>query len=234
MNVVAVCSAFLAFLALIFLAIAMATNYWYIFDKRIASNPSAALNPLRENTKLPGTTITYDVDHFGLWLGCHKERTFGGKLSCAYIGSKCYSNVCWIRNMNKADTTCLNSRVAPIRLCAAYQVTRAFTIIGALALILGVSMLIVSNCLASKPLSASGGLITGIAALALMVAFAVFFSNVFKSGPLDPLGNIGWSFVLFLIAWPLCFISCVMGMLARAREGADGAYYYESEGREDS
>jgi PMP-22/EMP/MP20/Claudin tight junction len=230
MNVVALCSAFIAFLALVFIAISMATNYWYIFDKRISSSSPAALNPLRDNSKLPGVTITYDVDHFGLWVGCHRERTFGGKLSCAFIGNKCYSNVCWIRNMNKADTTCMDNRITPLRLCAAYQVTRAFTLIGIALLILGVSLLIVSNCLASKPLSASGGLVTGIAAFILMIAFAVFFNNVFKGGPLNRLGKIGWSFILFIIAWPLCYIACIMGMFARAREGTDQAYYYESEG----
>jgi hypothetical protein len=230
MNVVALCSAFLALLALVFTAVAMATNYWFVFNSRAPTSPPAALNPLTYNAQLPGVTVVYDLDHFGLWVGCFKERTYGGKSSCAYVGSKCYSNVCWIRNMNKADMTCLDSRVTPIRLCGAYQVARAFTVIGVLVLIFGVALLIVSNCLASKPLSATGGLITGIAAFILMIAFAVFLNNVIKGAPIDALGKIGWSFALFIIAWPLCFVSCIMGMLARAREGAELTYYYESEG----
>lgn len=224
MNFISLLAAILAFIALLLTAISIATNHWFQFDSP-RSTPADPLNPVRSNSKLSGLTIDYDMEHFGLWVGCHRDKTFNKK-SCAYIGNKCYSNVCWLRN--KTDKTCLDSRQTPIQNCAAYQATRVMTVLGTMALIFGASLLVVSACVRSKPLAATGGLLTGIASFLLMIAFAVFFSRIFKND-ISSLGKIGWSFVLFIIAWPLAFVASLLGCAATAAEGKDQSAF-ESQG----
>jgi PMP-22/EMP/MP20/Claudin tight junction len=223
MNFVSLLAALLAFIALLLTAISIATNHWFNFSSPRPT--AAALNPVRTNSNLAGLVIDYDVDHFGLWVGCHKDKTFNKK-SCAYIGNKCYSNVCWLRN--KKDKTCRDDRVVSIKNCAAYQATRVMASLGTLALIFGASLLVVSACVRSKPLAATGGLLTGVASFFLMIAFAVFFSRIYKND-INKLGKIGWSFVLFIISWPLAFIASLLGCAANAAERKDQSAF-ESQG----
>lgn len=223
MNLMSLLAALLAFIALLLTAISIATNHWFKFD---SPRPEEfALNPVRTNSKLPGLTVDYDMDHFGLWVGCHRDKAFSKK-TCAYIGNRCYSNVCWLRN--KKDKTCRDDRQVPIQNCAAYQATRVMAVLGTLALIFGASLLVVAACVRSKPLAATGGLLTFLASLALMIAFAVFFANIFKNG-INDIGKIGWSFVLLIVAWPLAFLASLLGCVASAKEAKDQSAF-ESQG----
>lgn len=221
-KVVTIAAAFLGIVSLILVAIAMATNYWVRMDDRVPGADPSPLNPLLVNSELTNLVVNYDLDYFGLWVGCYKERDFGSEVSCGYIGSSCYAEICWIRN--GADTTCLDRRATPVQNCSAYQATRAMTIIGTLFLIFGASLLLVSICVSSRSLSTSGAVCTFVAGFFLMIAFAVFYKNVFKDGPLDPLGRIGWSFKLLIAAWPIAILASLLGCLSslgKAREQED-------------
>lgn len=225
MGVFNLISALLAFIALVLTAVSLATNHWFQFDSDRTAG-SSPLNPIRSNSKLTGLTVNYDADHFGLWVGCHRDTTFSKK-SCAFIGNQCYSNVCWLRN--KKDKTCLDSRFKAITNCAAYQATRVMHIFGTLALILGASLLVVSACVRSKALAASGALLTGIGSFFLMIAFAVFFKEIWKDGSLDSIGKLGWSFILLIVSWPLAFIASLLGCLG-AGQTPKNQDAFESEG----
>lgn len=131
------------------------------------------------------------------------------KTSCGYIGSSCYSNVCWIRNGD--DERCKDARVKPVSNCSAYQATRAMTIIGTIFLIAGASVLVVSVFVTSRSLSSSGSLCTFLGGLFLMIAFAVFYDNIVR--PLNDIAGIGWSFILLIIAWPFAILAGLSGII---------------------
>lgn len=227
MGLLSFLGALIALVSLILVAISLATNHWVDLDDRPLNARASPMNPVRVNNKLPGLSVRYDLDHFGLWIGCHKEKTFGGKKSCAYIGNKCYSDVCWIRN--KRDKTCMDNRVKPVSNCAAFQATRVMAILGTLALIFGTALLVVSICVMSTALASTGALLTGIGSFLLMIAFAVFHKEIYKDGSLDDIGKLGWSFVLLIIGWPLAFLASLLGCAssAAARKDRD---VFESEG----
>lgn len=201
-------AATLSFASLVLVAISMATNFWVRFDDR-ASDVDNPLNPLVTNDKFTGLTVQYDLDRFGLWVGCHLAQSVPQPtLSCGYIGASCFSNICWERN--KEDIQCLDARVQPIDNCSAYQATRAMTIIGTLFLIMGASILVVSVCITSRELNTAGAVCTLIGGLFLMIGFAVFFDAVFN--PLNEIASIAWSFVLLIIAWPLAILAGLLGI----------------------
>lgn len=135
------------------------------------------------------------------------------KISCGYVGSKCYSNICWVRN--NQDETCKDARVRPIDKCSAYQATRAMTIIGTIFLIVGASLLVVSVCVVSANLTTYGAVSTLVAATFLMIAFAVFLGGVFNAGDLGDTAKIDWSFILLIVAWPLALLAGVLAFVAR-------------------
>lgn len=154
------------------------------------------------------------------------HQTFD-KISCGYIGSSCYSNICWVRNED--DKKCKDSLVTPISDCAAYQATRAMTIIGTLFLIAGSSILVVSVCIASKALPTSGAICTFLGGLFLMIAFAVFYQEIFRD--LREIAGIGWSYILLIVAWPLAVVAGLIGMTALfgGSKDAEEADYEESD-----
>lgn len=120
---------------------------------------------------------------------------------------------------------CLDARVVPIDNCAAYQATRAMTIIGTIFLIVGAAVLVVSVCINSRNLSTAGGANTFAAGFFLMIAFAVFYARIFKGNDLDTIASIGWSFILLIVAWPLAIIAGLLGCFAsfsssKAQQGA--------------
>lgn len=118
-------------------------------------------------------------------------------------------------------------RFEPVQNCSAYQATRAMTIIGTLFLIVAASLLVVAVCVDSGALAATGGLMSAIAGIFLMIAFAVFLASVVRQGGIDALGNIGWSFILLIVAWPLCILAAVFGCLASALREKE--YTYDSQ-----
>lgn len=213
-NFVSLVSAILAIIALILSAIGMATNHWVDVTEPRSTAPTAlAANPVITNTALPGLTISYNVHHYGLWVGCHVERSFGEQRSCAYIGNRCYSEVCWIRN--NRDTTCRDAKVAlAYAACGAYQATRVLVCLGMMALVMGTSLLVVASCVTSGRVGASGAGATLLAAFFLCIAFVVFYVNEYAGvdGAAE-WAKLGWSFVLLIIAWPVAAVAAVLGAL---------------------
>ncbi|KAK1859148.1 hypothetical protein I4F81_001745 [Pyropia yezoensis] len=224
-NFVSLASAVLAIIALILSAIGMATNHWVdVTAPRSTAASALAANPVITNTALPGLTIAYNVHHYGLWVGCHVERSFGEQRSCAYIGNRCYSEVCWIRN--NRDTTCRDAKVALADAsCGAYQATRVLVCLGMIALVMGTSLLVVASCVSSGRVGASGAGATLLASLLLCIAFVVFYVKAYAGveGAAD-WAKLGWSFVLLIIAWPVAAVAAVLGALGAVmvRDKDDG------------
>lgn len=217
--------------SLILLAVGAATNKWVVMDRS-----SKELNPAVVNAKLgtveqkigitsSTTDISYSVSHYGLWIGCHKERK--GAVSCAYIGSSCYSNVCWIRKTSRSSTkTCLDSRVAVVVNCTAYQVVRAFVLIGILVLMFGVSMQLVSLVTVNRSLAMLGGLVIFMSGLFTMSAFAIFYSEEIARSGVRSIGHLGYSLKLVIASWPLTLLAgliscCAASMGLRHKEVSD-------------
>ena len=149
------------------------------------------------------------------------------QISCGYIGASCYSDICWILNEN--EQACDKTKVKPVSECAGYQATRAFAIMGVIFLILGCSLLCVSICVSSRNISAFGSYSTFFAGILLMIAFAVFQGNVFTAGDLNKIGKIGYSFVLFIIAWPLAILAAVIGIIASMTSSKDSQGFDDAE-----
>lgn len=209
-NALTITTAIISFVSLVLIAIAMATNSWVRFDfPRPAS--SEEVNPSVTNTELAGLRLTYDLDYFGLWVGCHREMAFN-KVSCGFISSSCTSSICWTRNTR--DQTCKRERVWALSNCVAFRVVRAFTIIGTICLILGAAILLVSMCVTSRDLVWWGTVFTGLAALGLLIAFAVFYHHVFVRSGLKAVSSTGYSFIMLVVAWPLAAIAMLLGSLA--------------------
>lgn len=226
-NILSALSALLSFISLVLIAISLATSYW----ARITSRTNTSLNPILENTELTNPIIRYDVEHLGLWVVCYKERTLD-ETSCGYVGSSCNADICWIRtssNSNDDKKTCKKNRVSVIDNCAAYQAVRAMAIIGTIFLIIGSSLLVVSSCFSSKALIRSGAILTFLATLFLMIAFAVWTAEIYRQPGLNDIGKIGWSFILFIVAWPLAFLASLLGCFAAAREKRESDYEQASQ-----
>lgn len=204
-------AAFLSFLSLTLVAISMATNYWIRFTYPRTSPEAPLKNPFVTNTELTNLRLEYDVDYFGLWVGCHREQSFN-KISCGFIGTSCYSTICWTRN--RKEKTCQDSRIIPLANCSAYRATRALMILGTLFLIIGAAIFLVSTCVTSQNLTSCGTLITALAGLFLLIAFVVFYVVVFTQSGLNEIANIAWSFVLLIVAWPIAILSVLIGVIA--------------------
>lgn len=228
MNLFSGLSSLLAFISLILVAISLATSFWVrISSPRIRSD----LNPTRINDELGTPVVQYDIEHFGLWVACYKDKKYN-ETSCGYVGNQCYADICWIKTMattndNDEDNerTCANERVKTIDNCAAYQAVRVLAILGTIFLIVGASLLMVSSCFSSRGLIGSGALLTFLASLLLMIGFAVWIAELYKQPGLDDIGKLGWSFILFIVAWPLALIASLLACLAAARsKGQQSAY----------
>lgn len=67
-NAVGALSSIFSFASLILVAIAIGTNFWVRVDNpRVQANTE--LNPPVLNDAF---SISYDLDHLGLWVGCHR------------------------------------------------------------------------------------------------------------------------------------------------------------------
>lgn len=229
-NLINIFAALISFAALTLLAVAMATNWWVSFDfprPTAASSPASKLNPSVINSQLDGLIIQYDLDYFGLWVGCHRELTFN-KISCAFITTPCRSNVCWTRN--DKDRTCQESVVSPLSSkCTAYRATRALTVLGTVALVVGAAIFLVSTCITSKMLVWTGTAFTALATILVMCSFAVFYGTVFRGQSLNGFASLGWSFIMLIISWPLAGLAAVIGLLAAFATPSRAYDYDESE-----
>lgn len=103
------------------------------------------------------------------------------------------------------------------------------TIIGTIFLVLGASLQAVSICRSSRGTTLIGSILMFLASVFLMIGFAVFYRNIFVNGPLDEIGHIAWSFILFIIAWPLAFLASILGLLASLSAAKHGSEFEESE-----
>ncbi|CDF36209.1 unnamed protein product [Chondrus crispus] len=209
----------LSIVSLVLLAVGAATNKWVVMDKTNTElNPTTVNSKLGIQDKQVGVTsstsdITYSVSHYGLWIGCHVEHK--GAVSCSYIGSRCFSNVCWIRKTSRSRTkTCLDTRVSSVPNCTAYQVIRAFVTLGALAMICGVATQLVSLLTVNRSLAMLAGLIIFLAGLFVMVAFAIFYSEEVAKSGLRGVGHIGYSLKLITAAWPLMLLCGLLSCFA--------------------
>lgn len=223
--------AVLSVVALIIVAIGASTNRWvYLSESDSTLNPSVVnskLQPIQTRLGVTQSTtkITYSLTYFGLWFGCHKEHR--GAVTCAYIGSKCYSDVCWIRRTaaNEA-TTCQDERVAPVKSCVSYQVVRAMLIIGIIFLVGGAATQVVSLLTVKRALAMLAGFVVFIAGLFIMVAFAVFYSENWRKSGLSSIGGLGYSFILVVVSWPLALTAgliscCAASMGLRHKEQSE-------------
>lgn len=221
----------LSITSLILLAVGSATNKWIVLDKT-----NSNVNPTVVNSKLgtveqkigitsSTTDITYSVSHYGLWIGCHKERK--GAVSCAYIGASCYSNVCWIRKTSRSSTkTCLDSRVGVVPNCTAYQVVRAFILLGIMILVFGVSTQLVSLVTVNRSLAMLAGLVIFVSGLFTMSAFAIFYSEEVARSGIRNFGHFGFSLNLVIASWPVTLLAgliscCAASMGLRHKEVSD-------------
>lgn len=227
-NAANVTAAILSFFSLAFLAIALATNSWVRFDNpRDTSSTSTSLNPLVTDDGLPGLRLQYDLDYFGLWVGCHREPSFKA-LSCAFISSACASSVCWTRD--ETERTCKASNIAAIHgKCMAFRVTRAFTIIAVITLVFGAALLLVATCVTSRPLLTAAAALNGITVLAITVAFCVFYLNVFQGSGMNSVASMSWSLIMLIVSWPLAAIATIFSVLSALATPAKPYDYEESE-----
>lgn len=209
----------ISIVSLILLAVGLGTNRWIVLHHgNIAENPTVLNTKLQVQDKKAGITsstaeISYVVSHFGLWIGCHKE--IRGAVSCSYIGASCFSNVCWIRKTDKSRTeTCLDGRVQSVKNCIAYQATRVIVLLGALVLVFGIAMQVVSLVTINRALAMLAGVIIFGGGLLVMIAFAVFWSEILVKGELSKWGEAGYSLKLIISAWPLCMLAGVISCFA--------------------
>lgn len=223
-NALTITAGIVSFVSLVLVAIAMATNSWVLFETPRAAS-SVDVNPLVTNAELAGLRLVYDLDYFGLWVGCHREQTFD-KVSCGFLSSSCTSSICWTRNAR--DKTCKREKVEAISNCTAFRVVRAFTIIGTISLIIGAAILLVSMCVTSRDLVWWGTGFTFMAGLGLLIAFAVFYNYVFVSSGMKQVANIGYSLVMLIVSWPLAIVGALIGTLA-ALSTPSKPYDYEED-----
>lgn len=221
--------AVITLVALILLAVGASTNRW-VTIKQVDPH----LNPTVVNSDLNtrpasrlGVTfgnfhISYVMSQFGLWVGCHKEHK--SAVSCAFINSRCLSNVCWIRvTADSRSTTCLRERTAPLVNCTAFQVVRVFTVIGLALLLFGACAQWVSLLSVRRSLAMLAGIVVFLSAVVLVVAVSVFDIHVWQAGvedgvggyiSLKSIGTRGYSFILVAITIPLCIVGAIVSCIA--------------------
>lgn len=219
-KVYPVVGAFISLTALIILAVGASTNKWVILQRA-----SPGLNPTVVNTNLRSsqhsrlgftsstTEISYAVSHYGLWFSCHREHR--GALSCSFVGAKCHSNVCWIRQTTVSRTpTCLRRRVAPIHNCVAFQFVRLFVVIATVLMLLGVCAQFVSVIAIKRSLAMLAGIIVFASSLFVLIAFGIFYSEEWLKPSLRTIASIGWSFYLIIAAGPIALLGGILSCFA--------------------
>lgn len=213
-NAATVTAAIVSFISLALIAIALATNSWIRFDISKEGNEAYNnVNALITNTQFPGLELQYSVVYFGLWVGCYHETFIsGGEMSCGFISSRCNANVCWTRNFQ--NTSCQSDPVQPLEdRCAAFQTTRAFTILGTLFLVFGAALLLVSTCMTSSRLVWTATALNAVAVIFVLLSFVVFYIGVFRTLDLPSVSDIGWSFIMLIVCGPVVFIATVLSAL---------------------
>lgn len=130
---------------------------------------------------------------------------------------------------NGDDNRCQDDRVVAVKNCSAYQAVRAMTIIGTIFLVLGASILVVSVCVTTTKLTTTGAILTLLASLFLMIAFAVFYASIFNTNNLPEQAAIRWSFILLIVSWPLALIASLLGLASGPGKAESPAEFDESE-----
>jgi len=113
-----------------------------------------------------------------------------------------------------------------IKNCAAYQVVRAFTVLGILVMIFGVAIQLVSLATVNRSLAMLAGLTIFMSGILVMIAFAVFYNEELSKSGLRNIGHIGYSFNLVTASWPITLIAgliscCAASMGLRHKEVSD-------------
>lgn len=229
-NAATVTAAIISFVSLALIAIALATNSWIRFDtKKEGSDNYTKLNGLISNTQFPGLELQYSMVYFGLWVGCYHETFISdNEISCGFVSSRCNANICWTRNYQ--NKTCQDDPVQPLaNKCTAFRTTRAFTILGTLFLVFGAALLLVSTCMTSSRLVWSATVFNAVAVIFALLSFVVFYLGVFKPNALPSVANMGWSFIMLIVAGPLAFFATIFSGLGAMSTPTKQYGYEESE-----
>jgi PMP-22/EMP/MP20/Claudin tight junction len=220
MRVIPACGGVVSFVSLIILAVGMATDHWIDFQRATALNPTVT-NPATSLASLnPGVSpaVDYNVRNYGLWVGCFLEKSPAQQVSCTYIGSHCFANVCWRRYTTKKPSiskeSCLDSRVVPLTNCIAYQFVRAFICLAILIMIIGTSAQLMSLLTSNRTLAAVAGVVVFIAGILTMIGFSIFYGQEFASNGISGIGSMGYSLVLVIVAWPCMLVSGILSCCA--------------------
>lgn len=236
--------ALLALVSHVLVAVALATNWWLTFRPASAvvlpAGAAAAngsrehpLNPLRNDSGLGDIELRYRAAHLGVWVACFRELDFGEKTACGFIDAKCDANVCWVRNGK--ERTCARNRVAALGgKCLAFQVVRAFAVVGTFCSVIGTVFLFVALCALEWEFERSGAVCTISAGMFLMVTFAVFLGAVVNAGGVRPVAFPSWSYALCVAAWVIALVAGAVACAATAgpRDDKASTEFEESEGEE--
>jgi hypothetical protein len=223
MRFLVLCGGVISLASLLILAVGIATNHWINFHKSTNLNPDIVNDQIQvaSGSKVKSdltTNITYTVRHYGLWVGCYMERV-NRTMSCAYIGSHCYTNVCWIRRAGlQKQQTCKDTRMKPLTKCAGFQFVRVLLCLAVLFMLIGTSAQLVCVVTLNRSLAAMSGIIVFVSGFLVMVGFSVFYSEEFSKNHIHTIASIGYSLILVAIAWPLMFLS---GIISCCFAGAD-------------
>lgn len=199
MRCIPITGGVLSFLALILLAVGMATDHWVDFlegksspmnkfvtnNNLVKLNTRSGLSALNQVSSDRTTNIEYNLKHYGLWIGCYQERS-NMTTSCAYIGSKCYTDVCWIRqSVDNRQETCKDSKVGPLPNCTAYQFVRAFIIMGIILMVAGTSTQLVSLMTFNRALAAVAGVVVFAAGILVLLGFSIFYGQEYAKKDIE-------------------------------------------------
>lgn len=87
-------------------------------------------------------------------------------------------------------------------------------VLGVLVMVFGIATQLVSLFTVNRTLAMLGGVVLFGGGVLVMIAFAVFYSElVAKSGVLD-YGRVGYSLKLVLAAWPIAMVGALVSCFA--------------------
>jgi hypothetical protein len=233
MRVLAFFGGVTSLVSLLIFAVGIATDHWINFQKTKALNPEIVNDQLQvaSGSKFTNDStlmIRYNVRHYGLWIGCYMQRP-NLTISCAYIGSRCYTNVCWVRRAGiQKQETCKNTRMKPLTNCGGYQFVRVMVCIAILGMIIGTSTQLVSVLISNRSLAAMSGIIVFVSGFLVMIAFSIFYSEEFSKNHANTIGSIGYSLILVAVSWPLMFVAGVLSCCYAGSESKEEKHGYSS------
>jgi len=184
----------------------LATHEWITF-----TFPQPPSNPI---TTVSGTTVSYFIKNFGLWVGCivNAEVEIGSQpASCSTITWNCNLSNCF-RNRNTGQLLCLSIPIFPAKLaCGSFNATRILAVIGGVVTMFG----FVALCAAFIRISRRflGAISMCIGSFLLMIPFAVFYADVYV-GTGNNYSDYGYSLALFIAAWVLALFSGIFALIA--------------------